>query len=115
MGDQLLGLSLLPLRPLLSSVIGCSPKFFLGLSWWEQQSPCVFKVGVYSKGSNLEERLLVSLGQCSWQGLVIALWGSPMGGLRRIFKIFLLQLMKGSAKRSQSPLLNLKGIESLRI
>jgi hypothetical protein len=54
MGDQLLGFLLLPPRPLLSLVIRCSPQFLLGISWREQQSPRVFKVGVYSKGNDLE-------------------------------------------------------------
>jgi hypothetical protein len=54
MGDQWLRLSMLPPRPLLSSVIGCSPKFLREMSWREQQSPRVFKVDEYAKGRDLE-------------------------------------------------------------
>lgn len=36
MGDQLLGFSLLPPRPLPSSVIGCSPQYLPGMPWREQ-------------------------------------------------------------------------------
>jgi hypothetical protein len=61
----------------------------------------------------LRERLLVTLGQCKWQGRVIAQWGFPMGGMRRVFWIFLALIDEGQRQEVSVHASKLKGYREI--
>jgi len=65
------------------------------MSWWEQQSPCVFKVGVYSKGSNLEGEVIGFPEAVQVARSCYCTMGVSYGGIEKDFLDFLAPIDEG--------------------